>query len=217
MMYTFQYLSHKEDPHDLKNKHIINRGEYELKNNTGKLITKKEVYGIIPLGSIKKTAVDRIFFFGDTDLHAGPVAASGFTMIASTFKNCARHISDCLDKGTLDEKHLNISHSWNEELNRDFQNLFGIILIYASSEQMDYLIKRIQGLPNKTFIDFVFLRLDPGEIVLMIYYILSHSTLKPLLEFIPKKEFTYLIEKIGEVTVDSAVVELYKDLANLSV
>lgn len=209
VMYTFQYLLHKDDPHDLKNKHLINKQEYEIKNHTGKLITTKEVYGIIPLGSTKKTAVDRIFFFGDTD---GPVTAFGFSMIMSTFKNCARHISDCLEGDTLDEKHLNISHSWKEKLNRDFQNLFSTILIHATSQQTDYLLKRIQGLKNKAFIDFIFLRLSPEEIAIIVRHILNTATFQPLLGLIPKRECMYLLEKIGEVFLDGTAIEMKKNL-----
>jgi len=213
LIYTFQYLKESIDPKVLKPIHQYQIKNCYLKNELKGKKMVREVYGVIPMGEVKKTAVDNIFFFGDTDLIGSPLAGSGFTNIIQHYKKIAEHISNNLTKNTLKEKDLNYTFSKIEQINRDIQTIIGLILINAKSKQVGLFFDMLKTFPNKVIVDTIFLRLTIEEIALLIKTLVEKFGFKQLASILPKKEYMFVAQEALK-TIEDITIEEIEEIFN---
>lgn len=211
IIYTFQYINKKIDPMSLKSVH-----DYQIKNCylKNELVNKKmvrEIYGIIPMGQIKRHSADNIFFFGDSSLIASPMIGSGFTNIIQHYKKFANHLSEKLTKNTLKEKDLNYSYSEMELINRNIQIIIGTILVYSKSGDIDFFIDVIKSIPHKTLADVIFLRMDINEIGLLLKTIIEKFGLPRLAQILPREEYMFIAKEAVKV-VEEITIEEFEEI-----
>jgi len=215
LVYTFQYTNNPVEPLSLKPIH-----EYQIKNChlKDKLKGKKmvrEVYGIIPMGSMKKNAVNGIFFFGDTNLIGAPLAGTGFTNIIQHYKKIAKHLSINLTNSTLKEENLNYTYDRTEQINRDIQSIIGMILINARLEEVGLFFDLIKDLPDRITANMIYLRLNIEEISILIKTLVAKFGLKKLAGILPKKEYMYIAKEIFKTAENIVVENVIEDLFNI--
>mgnify|MGYP001571471545 CR=1 FL=1 len=215
LIYTFQYSKENIDPKSLKAIH-----EYQIKNCylkdelKGKKMVR-EVYGMIPMGEVKKNAVDNIFFFGDTDLMGSPIAGTGFTNIIQHYRKIAKHLSEKLLNNTLKEKELNYLFDKQEQVNRDIQTIIGLILINSKPEQIKIFFDMLEALSNKVIANTIFLRLNIEEIAILIKTLVDKFGFKKLVDILPKKEYMFITREIFKATEDIVIEKVIEDIYNI--
>jgi len=204
IFYTFQYLSYRKDPLKLRKMHKLNMKACDINDKIKK--RRKETYGIISMGNMKKHAVDNIFFFGDSSLIAPPFAGFGFSAILIHYRKFAEHLSKRINQGKLSEKDLDYKFSEKEMINRNFQDIIGAIMLRAKPKQIEMLMNVLKDVPNNILSNFIFLRLTIKQYEVLIKKILEHFGLKGLAKILSKKEYMFVAEEAAKI-IEEVVVE----------
>lgn len=207
VLYTFEFVNYRKNPFRLKNVHEENVRQGYLSKRLSGVKKAKDIYGIIPMGRMKKHAVDNIFFFGDTSLIGAPFGGTGFTTILQHYKKFSKHISKNIKAGTLTEKDLVYNFSEEELLNRDLEVITGMFLVNAKPQDLYLIFELLKGLSQKQFWDFVFLRLSLKDVLHIIGKIISSFGVERLMEILPKKEYLFLMKQGSRVFEDIIVEE----------
>ncbi|MEK7177672.1 MAG: lycopene cyclase family protein [Patescibacteria group bacterium] len=215
IVYTFQSIDKNTDPKNLKKIHEKQIKNCYLKDELKGKKMVREVFGTIPMGEVKKNAVDNIFFFGDTDLIASPFAGSGFTNIIKHYKSIASHLSKNLIDSTLKEKELNYHFDKNEQMNRDIQTIIGLILINSKPEQVEIFFDVLKTIPNKIIVNMVFLRLNVEEVAIFTKTIVKKFGFKKLADILPKKEYMFIAKEIFKAAEDIVIEDVIEDIYNI--
>jgi len=208
VFYTFQYINQKKNASYLKRIHAEHLRKCALKGKLGK--RKKEIKGIIPLGMMRKHAIDNVFFFGDTSLIGAPMVGTGFTNILQHYKKFAKHISDKLMKGQLSEKELNYEYSEFEQINRTMQTILGVIFLKVSPKDFDIVVDILETLPNKIVWNLIFLRLTLKQYEIILKKLIEEVGIKRLAKMLPKEDFLFIMKEMGEVIEEITVEEADK-------
>lgn len=88
-------------------KFIVTKSYYS-KYFEGEEVSKR-LWGIVPVGKIKRLALDNIFFFGES-AQANPAATGTcLTRILLNYKNVVRFLNDRIEKNELNERYLSKS------------------------------------------------------------------------------------------------------------
>lgn len=196
---TFQYKKGPMEPFDLKKVHDENMANCSIASLLRNKRAVKKVYGSIPLGMLKKNAVDNIFFYGDSSLIGAPIVGSGFAEIIKTYKDYSAHISKNLRAGTLKERDLSYDFSEEETVNRRLQMIIGTILLNARPDDLDYFVEALDQVENKTRVDLIFLRCDPGQVCHLMRAFITEFGLKRLVKLLPKEEYLFVAERGAQV------------------
>ncbi|MBU0758421.1 MAG: NAD(P)-binding domain-containing protein [Nanoarchaeota archaeon] len=208
VVYTDQYLIENIDPLSLKELHENNIKNCYLKDELKGKKMVREVYGTIPMGDMKKHAMDNISFFGDTCLLGAPIIASGFTNIAQHYRNYASFLTEKLKKNELTEKHLEYNFSAKELMNRDLLLIIILLVINTKPEQMNKFFSIFKKIPNEYFLDALFLRMQPNQLLSLTKMLVETLGIEELAKILPKNEFMYLAKKSTKVIEELAFEEL---------
>jgi len=210
VFYTFQYLKNKKDPFMLRKDHIFNVKNCLIKEKMKGIRPSKEIYGIIPVGMMKKHCVNNIFFFGDTCLIGAPLIGTGFTNILQHYKKYARHISNCLKNDTLSEKELEYRFSETELINRNFQSIIGSLFLHIRQDEYDLIVEILNSLPNRIILRLLFLRLKVPDYNVIVRKIINEIGLKRLARVLPKEEYMFLTIEASKIMEEIAIEEAEK-------
>ncbi|MFH2021005.1 MAG: lycopene cyclase family protein [archaeon] len=207
VVYTDEYLTRKKNPLLLKKDHELNINNSHLKDKLKGKKMVREVYGIIPMGSMKKNSLDNIFFFGDSSLVGAPIVGSGFTNIILHSHAIADHLTEKLASKKLTEKDLEFKYNEKERMNRDLLMLLNVFLIYAKPDQIDSLFECLKLLGNKTLVDTLFMRLSAEQLYSILKIMTSTIGFKGLASVLPKKEFMFVAKETVKLIEETTVEE----------
>jgi 2-polyprenyl-6-methoxyphenol hydroxylase-like FAD-dependent oxidoreductase len=118
-------------------------------------------FGIVPVGRLRKTAIDRVAFFGEA-AQANPAAsATALTRMLDTYKGVAAGLVSCLNTERLDEKNLKEAMPVSmSRMNRVFQEtLFESLLTFNSNDFLR-LVEDMRDYPNTLTSDLIFADFD---------------------------------------------------------
>lgn len=146
--------------------------------------------GIIPIGIMKKRALERIFFFGESSQINPAATATGFTKMLEKYESVSKFIRECLAANLLsqnDLKKYNIHE--NESFSKVFQiNLFKDILNWNSDRFLD-LVMQMHNLTDEIINNIVFGALKKNDLLqykMLVQLLRSRNSivLKPLIKSI---------------------------------
>ncbi|MEN3368552.1 MAG: hypothetical protein V7609_695 [Verrucomicrobiota bacterium] len=122
---------------------------------------EKPYFGIVPVGRLHKPALDRIVFFGEAGQANPAASATGFTRFLREYRRVADGLTECLDAGQLDRKHLlGALPPYMTRTNRAFQeSLFDSILSF-DSDRFRLLVEELKKYPDQIVNDFLFAEYD---------------------------------------------------------
>lgn len=116
---------------------------------------KDSFYGVIPLGSARKRAVDNIFFYGDSVNLASSFSGSGFTEIMKTYRKTAAHLHECLAGDRLGGSDLDCAPGFREMYNREFNIFISLALKNFRFNDFAMLVDSMSLLPDR-YTDLIF-------------------------------------------------------------
>lgn len=150
--FTFHLAGRPSTAEVLEKQHVFNM-DYFCR---GELPERKDsFYGVIPLGSAGKRAVDRIYFYGDAVNLASSFSGSGFTEIMKTFRKTAAHLHVCLTSGRLGADELNDIPDPREMYNREFNIFISLALKNFRFNDFAMLVESMSLLPDR-YTDLIF-------------------------------------------------------------
>lgn len=150
--FTFHLAGRPSSAEVLGRQHLSNM-EYFSK---GRIPEKKEsFYGVIPLGSARKRAVDNIYFYGDAVNLASSFSGSGFTEIMKTYRKTAAHLDGCLSSGRLGADELDDIPDPREMYNREFNIFISLALKNFRFNDFAMLVDSMSLLPDR-YTDLIF-------------------------------------------------------------
>ena len=142
---------------------IKNKTKYK---NYFKSLTKPDIlYGTVPVGILKKNALDNIFFYGEAGQVNPGATGTCFTKMLKNYKKVSRMLKACIDGNNLQANDISLSLPYKERFNRNFQtSLFNEILNW-NSDNFNKAILKISRLDNKIANEILFGELDPTKII----------------------------------------------------
>jgi flavin-dependent dehydrogenase len=122
---------------------------------------ERPYFGIVPVGRLHQPALDRIVFFGEAGQANPAASATGLTRFLRACRRVADGLTECLDTGQLDRRHLlGALPPYMTRMNRAFQeSLFDSILSF-DSDQFRRLVEELKEYPDRTVNDFLFAEYD---------------------------------------------------------
>ena len=118
---------------------------------------RKAYFGIVPVGRLKTTALDRIVFFGEAG-QANPAAtATALTRMLLVYRELAESIGQCLDQDTLTRRQLTRSMPpYMTPMNRVFQEILFDSLLTFNSDDFQQLVYEMKEYPPDIVNDMIF-------------------------------------------------------------
>ena len=134
---------------------IINKSVYSkyFQKSSG---SEPELGGIVPVGIIKKKALERIFFYGESAQYNPASTGTCLTRLFCNYKTVAKFIHDSIVTDKLTAKSLSNYPSNFNRLSTKFQiNLFKDMLSWNSVKFRNFL-RMLEVLPDESVNDFLF-------------------------------------------------------------
>lgn len=123
--------------------------------------TQKSYFGIIPVGRLRRPALDRIIFFGEAGQTNPATSATGLTRMLHTYRELANGIVNCLKQNRLLQEHLLTAMPlYMTHLNRRFQESIFEALLSFNSDDFRRLILDLREYPDDVINDLVFADFD---------------------------------------------------------
>ncbi len=147
------------------------------------------LWGVIPVGFLRKRALDNIYFFGEAGQLNPGTTATCLTKILYSYKKTSEFISTCLKNKTLTQSDLDRDFSSMNQFNRKFQlHLFQDILNW-NSDDFKKLVVGMNDLGDNLVNDIIFGELAHRDILQLgtVSKLLKNQrffVLKPLLKSI---------------------------------
>ncbi len=152
----------------------------------------KPLGGIIPVGNLKTTSLNNIYFFGEAGQVNPATTATGLTRMLYNYKAIAQLLKDKILKNQLSKKDLNIKYSMMSNFNKDFQfHLFNDVIKWNSDDFLQ-LVNIMKTLNDKVVYDLVFGNAEirdlikPKHIVKQIYF-KNTIIIKPIIKTFSNK------------------------------
>ena len=124
---------------------------------------QRRYYGIIPVGKVKRVALDRIVFAGEAGQCNPATSATCLTRMLVIHHQMARRLSENLHSGQLSARALTRGHTQAmTAMNRLFQEELFKSLLDASSIQFKRLVEELHDQPDELVNDLIFARHDFG-------------------------------------------------------
>jgi flavin-dependent dehydrogenase len=124
----------------------------------------KSYFGIIPVGRLNRTSLDRILFFGEAGQANPATSATGLTRMLRTHQELARSIVHCLDRDTLRSGQLSSAMpQYMTRMNRLFQEVLFESLLSFNSDDFVRLVEDLQLYPSGVINDLIFAELNFGS------------------------------------------------------
>ena len=129
-------------------------------------------FGIIPVGRIRKRALDRIYFYGEAGQVNPATSATGLTRMLSTYLEVANFLLSRMEADKLDRKSLSLSPvQYMTPKNRSFQEALFSKLLDFKSDEFKALVEGIRDhdsvmINDLIFADYSFSLLDLSKLYL---------------------------------------------------
>ena len=113
--------------------------------------------GVIPVGQLRFSALDRIYFFGESGQLNPAATATGFTRMLYHYKDLSLKLSNHIRSGRLKRRDLSsIDIQFMSEFNRKIQlSVFREMQHWTSNDFRD-LISQLQRIDNGVLVDILF-------------------------------------------------------------
>jgi flavin-dependent dehydrogenase len=114
-------------------------------------------FGIIPVGSMRHPALDRILFFGEAGQANPAASATGFSRMLHTYRELAQSLIACILNDNLQRRQLlRAIPQYMSTMNRVFQeSLFHSLLSY-DSDDFRRLVEDLSKYPSPVVNDLIF-------------------------------------------------------------
>jgi len=143
---------------------ILSKSHYSQQivwNPTG---IQKSYFGIIPVGRLRKPALDRIVFFGEAGQANPAASATGLSRMLRTYRELATSLMTCLEHDELADKHLQrATPRYMTTMNRVFQETLFESLLSFDSDDFRRLVRDLQEYPDEVINDLVFADFEFGN------------------------------------------------------
>ncbi len=117
--------------------------------------------GVIPVGHLRKVALDRIFFFGEAGQYNPATSATGLTRMLRTYSDVGDYLKKCLDCDDLCAKTLsNNTIQAMSNANRYFQQALFERVLKFDSDGFKKFVLEIDKLDHKDANDLIFAEYD---------------------------------------------------------
>lgn len=118
---------------------------------------RKTYFGIVPVGRLKTSALDRIVFFGEAGQANPAASATALTRMLLVYQELAESIGQCLKQNTLTRRHLTRSMPpYMTRMNRVFQELLFDSLLSFNSDDYRRLVRELRDYPSDVINDMIF-------------------------------------------------------------
>jgi flavin-dependent dehydrogenase len=118
-------------------------------------------FGIIPVGRLRKTALDRVVFFGEAGQANPATSATGLSRMLHTLSPLADALSEALRLDRLEEGSLrHMMPEYMSNMNRAFQECVFESLLSFNSDDFRRLVMDLAALPDDIVNDLVFAQFD---------------------------------------------------------
>ncbi len=112
--------------------------------------------GVVPVGLIRKKALNRVFLYGESAQHNPAATGTCLSRLFKNYKKVAAHLVDKINQQDFSAKSLSSLPSDYNRLSSNFQiNLFKEMLSWNSVKFSKFL-KMLDCLPNESVNDFLF-------------------------------------------------------------
>ncbi|MGA8429367.1 MAG: lycopene cyclase family protein [Candidatus Sulfotelmatobacter sp.] len=143
---------------------ILSKSHYSqhiVWNPTG---IQKSYFGIIPVGRLRKPALDRIVFFGEAGQANPAASATGLSRMLRTYRELATSLITCLERDELGDKQLQRAiPRYMTTMNRVFQETLFESLLSFDSDDFRRLVRDLQEYPDEVINDLVFADFEFGS------------------------------------------------------
>jgi flavin-dependent dehydrogenase len=120
-----------------------------------------EYFGIVPVGRIRQSALDRIVFFGEAGQTNPAASATGLSRMLHTYRSLAAGIEECLRYDKLRKNDLlRAMPQYMTSMNRIFQEYLFESLLSFSCDDFRRLVVEINEYPDYVVNDLVFAEFD---------------------------------------------------------
>ena len=133
---------------------IVARSPYAEFIDSPKSSERRFLGGIVPVGKMRRAALDSIFFFGEAGQINPAASATALTRMLYSYRDTAAHLSDCLAAGRLTARDLAAQSRpavgrFNQRLQR---TLFRSILTW-SSDDFQRVIEELIRIDDSAFVN----------------------------------------------------------------
>jgi hypothetical protein len=140
---------------------ILGRSHYAKKIIWDPARQMTPYFGIIPVGRLRKSALDRIVFFGEAGQANPATSATALTRMLHTYKEMAQGIVQCLKMDDLRQASLLRAFPPSmTRMNRGFQETLFESMLSFSSDDFRRLVQDLQRYPNEVINDLIFADFD---------------------------------------------------------
>jgi flavin-dependent dehydrogenase len=162
-------------------------------NPTG---AQNSYFGIIPVGRLRKAALDRIVFFGEAGQANPAASATGLSRMLRTYRELAVALMICLEQDELGDKQLQRAiPRYMTTMNRVFQETLFESLLSFDSDDFRRLVRDLREYPDEVINDLVFADFEFGnrrtlrlafDAIIRRDGILGHHVVKSALRFLSR-------------------------------
>jgi hypothetical protein len=119
--------------------------------------SRKNYFGIVPVGRLRTPALDRIAFFGEAGQSNPAATATALTRMLLVYQELAESIAVCLKQDTLSRRDLTRSMPPSmTRMNRVFQEILFDSLLTFNSDDWRCLVNEMKDYPADIVNDMVF-------------------------------------------------------------
>ena len=134
--------------------------------------------GIIPVGRLRRAALDRMFFFGEAGQVNPPATATALTRMLYTYRSISSHLSRCIEAGSLSGRDL--SHVPVQPISafdrRLHEKLFGEILRW-NSDRFAQIVREMDRTDDPDLVNSImFGQLSPSKAVSVVKRLLGRRS-----------------------------------------
>ncbi len=117
----------------------------------------KRVFGIVPVGVPRVSALDRVAFFGEAAQANPPTSATGLTRMLYNYRSFSAHLEQCVRSNQLDKRSISSGAvSMMSSTHRRFQLALFRRLLNFTSDDFRRLVIEIERNPDSLINDLIF-------------------------------------------------------------
>ncbi len=144
---------------------ILRQSHYSGGINLDVPSQQRSYSGIVPVGRMRKPALDHILFFGEAGQANPAASATGLTRMLHTYRQVALAVGSCLKRDTLNQGDLlSAIPPYMTRMNRIFQeSLFESLLLF-NSDDFRRLVEDLKEYPAEVINSLLFADFNFGDL-----------------------------------------------------
>lgn len=125
----------------------------------------RSLFGVVPVGAMKKQAIDNVYFFGEAGYSHPAATGACLTPLLKTLPSVAANLTRCVAENTLRGVDLGAAAGGLSALNKRFQlNLYNEVLSWSSKDFSD-VIRKLENVDDKMITRVLFGDIDMASIL----------------------------------------------------